>query len=360
MHVVVAGDIGGAERLLVDVGRHAAETGAEHAIALFTPNPRLRAYLANSGLPIFDRGPVHENAVAYLWRSLGPADVAWLAGRMLAWRADVAHMHTLGSHVLGVRAARRAKVRTLRTEHHYAHYRDPSASGFTRWALARTDSIVAISDFVRAELAREESGASERVRVVRNGVDEQAFAFAPPRGEPDAPLRFAMACRLEAWKGVGLAIAALAEIDGATLVVAGEGSERPKLEVEARRLGVADRVAFLGRREDVRAVLAGADFSINASEKEPLGLSVLESLSVGRPVVAFAEGGIPEIVTDGATGFLAAPRSASSLAIAMRRASEARGELPALGGAARAFVERECTVRVMAAGYRRAYQELTR
>lgn len=356
--MVVAGDIGGAERLLVDLATHGQATGAAHAVALFTPNPRLRAYFAERGLELLDRGPVRESPLAYLWRSLGPRDVAWLAEAMRRWGAQLAHMHTLGSHVLGVRAAQRAGVRTLRTEHHYVHYEDPSAAVFTRWALRRTESIVAISEFVRQKLAEVAPDAAPRVRVVRNGVDAKAFSFAPPTAPASGPLRVAMACRLEAWKGVDLAITALAEVEGASLTVAGEGSQRAPLERLARARGVGDRVRFLGRSDDVRQVFAEAECSVNASEQEPLGLSVLESLAVGRPVVAFAEGGIPEIVDDGVTGFLASRRSPAALARALRRAVDARSRLGAMGAAGRAFVDAGCTVERMCAGYAAAYAEL--
>ncbi len=356
--MVVAGDIGGAERLLVDLATRGRETGAEHAVALFTPNPNLRAYFEGHGLELVDRGPVRENPLAYLWRSLGPRDVAWLAEAMRRRGTHIAHMHTLGSHVLGVRAARRAGARTLRTEHHYVHYEDPSAAAFTRWAVHRTESVVAISDFVRRKLAEEAPSATARVRVVRNGVDTGAFAFAPSGASPSGPLRVAMACRLEAWKGVHLAIGALAEVPDATLTVAGEGSQREALERLARERGVGDRVHFLGRSEDVRRVFADAECTVNASEQEPLGLSVLESLSVGRPVVAFAEGGIPEVVDDGVTGFLATPRSEGALARALRHAADARSRLPAMGAAGRAFVDADCSVERMCAGYAAAYAEL--
>lgn len=356
--MVVAGDIGGAERLLVDLATRGPATGAEHTVALFTPNPKLRAYFERHGLELLDRGPVRENPLAYLWRSLGPRDAAWLAEAMRRRGTHIAHMHTLGSHVLGVRAARRAGVRTLRTEHHYVHYDDPSAAVFTRWAVQRTQSIVAISEFVRAQLAEKVPSATPRVRVVRNGVDASAFAAAPHPGATSGPLRIAMACRLEAWKGVDLAVSALGEAPDATLTVAGEGTERPRLERLARERGVGDRVRFLGRSEDVRQVFADAECTVNASEQEPLGLSVLESLAVGRPVVAFAEGGIPEIVEDGVTGFLASPRSAAALAGAIRRAGAARGRLAAMGAAGRAFVDAGCTVERMCAGYAAAYAEL--
>ena len=78
VHVVVAGDIGGAEHFLVNLASRPELSGADHCVALMTPNPKLRAFFADAGLSIRDRGPVRENPIAYLWRSFGPADIAWL------------------------------------------------------------------------------------------------------------------------------------------------------------------------------------------------------------------------------------------------------------------------------------------
>ena len=142
VHVVVAGDIGGAERLLVDLASRPKESGAEHVVALLTPNRKLAAMFEKNGLSIRDRGPVRENPIAYLWRSLGPSDVAWLAGVLKDERASVAHLHTFGSHVLGTRAALRAGVPIIRTEHHVQYFIDASTRSFTRWSLARVDRSV--------------------------------------------------------------------------------------------------------------------------------------------------------------------------------------------------------------------------
>src|SRR5438477_7808357 len=145
VHVVVAGDIGGAERLLVDLATRPETTRAEHAVALMTPNRALARLFADAGLRVHDRGEVHENPLAYLWRSLGPADVAWVEGILRKERASVAHLHTFASHVVGTRAARRAGVPLLRTEHHVDYFDDPSCSPFTRWSIRRVDVVVAIS-----------------------------------------------------------------------------------------------------------------------------------------------------------------------------------------------------------------------
>ena len=150
VHVVVAGETGGAERMLVDLASQAASTGAEHAVALFTPNDALRRMLRDAGLRVHDRGAVREGPLPFLWRSLGPRDVAWLTHVLREERADVAQLHTFASQVLGTRAAARSGARVLRTEHSTRVYDDPSCWPFSRWSLARADAAVAISEHVRA------------------------------------------------------------------------------------------------------------------------------------------------------------------------------------------------------------------
>ena len=111
VHVVVAGDIGGAERLLVELATRPRESGAEHTVAIMTPNRKLVEMLEKAGLNLRDRGPVRENPLAYLWRSFGPRDVAWLADVFREERATIAHLHTFGSHVAPVRVKRVASIR---------------------------------------------------------------------------------------------------------------------------------------------------------------------------------------------------------------------------------------------------------
>jgi hypothetical protein len=106
VHVVVAGEIGGAERMLIDL---AASKSASRAasIALFTPNEDLRRLFAGSGITVDDRGPVREGPLPYLARTFGPGDVRWLANVIERRRARIVHLHTFASQVLGTRAARR-------------------------------------------------------------------------------------------------------------------------------------------------------------------------------------------------------------------------------------------------------------
>ena len=359
VHVVVAGDIGGAERLLVDLASRPEESGAEHVVALFTPNRKLAAMFERAGLTLRDRGPVRENPVAYLWRSLGPSDVAWLANVLREERADIAHLHTFASHVLGTRAARRAGVPTLRTEHHVQYFVDPSTKSFTLWSLARVDMSVAISQYVADWVRRAVPAVAQKQRVVLNGVD--ADYFSPrPQSAKERPFTFAVVCRLEPWKGVDLVVEAAALALGFDVDIIGEGSEKARLERMVSDKNLGDRVRFLGYLADPRSAIADADAFVTASRDEPLGLSVLEALAMERPVVGFAGGGIPEIVQDGETGWLVHERNGQLLADAMSDAASDRERARRFGLAGRAFIDGHCRIESMCKGYRAVYEELAR
>ena len=125
VHVVVAGEIGGAERMLLDLARP-TDGGRPHSIALFTPNPALRTLFERGGLDIDDRGPVKEGPLRFLASSLGRDDVRWLEGVLARRGARIVHLHTFASQVLGTRAAEEAGARIVRTDHSTRAYDDPT------------------------------------------------------------------------------------------------------------------------------------------------------------------------------------------------------------------------------------------
>jgi glycosyltransferase involved in cell wall biosynthesis len=342
--------------MLVDLASRAAGTDAEHAVALFTPNDALRRMFRDAGLRLHDRGAVHEGPLPYLWRSLGPRDVAWLTGVLREERADVAHLHTFASQVLGTRAARRTGARILRTEHSTRVYDDPTCWPFSRWSLARADAAVAISEHVRAVALARAPWAAAKMRVVPNGVDLEHFA---PRDDAKADaFTFVIVGRLEPRKGVDRAIEALAAVPGARLDILGIGEERASLESKARALGVADRVSFLGYVKDARPILARAHAALCSSRSEGLGIALLEAMATGLPVVGFAVGGVPEIVVDGTTGMLCPPDDVAALGATMREAVASPAKLAEMGAAARERVVEGFSVGAMVAGYAAVYAEL--
>jgi glycosyltransferase involved in cell wall biosynthesis len=359
LHVVVAGEVGGAERMLVDLASRPGPTGVEHAIALRTPTETLRRLLRDAGVRVHDRGPSREGPLSFLRSTLGRSDVAWLRDVLAQERASVVHLHTFASQVVGTRAGLLAGARVLRTEHSTRVYDDPSCWPFSRWSLARVDASVAVSDHVRAVALARAPWAAGKMTVVRNGVDTARFAPATRDArDRDAPFTFVLVGRLEPRKGVDLAVEALVSVPGARLDVVGEGDERSALESRARALGVQARVRFHGHVADPRPLLAGADAALCASRSEGLGIALLEAMATGLPVVGFAVGGVPEIVDDGRTGLLCAPGDVRALAATMRSAMSARDRLRTMGAdACRAVVER-FSVDAMCDGYADVYARL--
>ena len=358
VHLVVAGAIGGAERVIVNLASRPDKTGAEHCLALMTPNPALRVFFRQAGLRIRDRGPVRENPLAYLWRSFGPADIAWMERVLAEEGATAIHAHTFGSHVLAARAGLRSGIPVVRTEHGVAHYSDPSCAIYRRWALTNTDTVVAVSRYVKNIVERYDPASAQKVRVVPNGIDLDNFCPATTTGNQSFTL--AIISRLAAIKQLHLAIEAVAQVPNVRLDIAGDGDERKRLEALVQKLGVESRVRFLGHLDDPRPVIAGCDAVINCSAVEAHPLAIIEAAAMARPTIAFAGGGIPEIVRDQSTGWLTQECSAIAFASAIRLACSDRQKAIEYGKSARLFVEGRFGVQEMCAGYAEAYKELGR
>jgi glycosyltransferase involved in cell wall biosynthesis len=131
----------------------------------------------------------------------------------------------------------------------------------------------------------------------------------------------AFAGRLAAPKALGIALEAIAHVEGVTLVLAGEGPERAQLETHARELGLGSRARFLGgmSREGVLRLFRAADATLLSSAWENFPHTVVESLAIGCPVIATSVGGVPEVVRDGENGLLVPPNDAAALAAAILR-----------------------------------------
>lgn len=161
----------------------------------------------------------------------------------------------------------------------------------------------------------------ERTHYLPNFVDG-ASAPAAPRGNlntpGNVPLVLALG-RLHPNKAFDVLLTALTLVPAAHCWLAGEGPERARLEIQAARLGLWDRLRFLGWREDAAALYAAADLLVCPSRHEPLGNVVIEAWARGVPVVAAASEGPRALIEDGKNGLLVPADDADALAGAMRR-----------------------------------------
>ena len=108
--------------------------------------------------------------------------------------------------------------------------------------------------------------------------------------------------------------AVLKKCPNTSFVFAGRGQLEKELKDQVHRLGLDERVHFLGLRQDVSTILALLDVFVLPSLSEGLSMAILEAMMAGKPVIATRVGGNPEIVLDGETGFLVPPRDSQTLA----------------------------------------------
>lgn len=356
VHVVAAGEVGGAERMLVDLAK--SQHGRSHSVALFTPNDALRRLFRSADIAVDDRGPVREGPLSYLASTLGPTDVRWLTGVLARRKATIVHLHTFASQVLGARAARAVGARIVRTEHSTRVYDDPSCWPFSRWSLRRAHAVVCISEHVRKAAIARAGRDLARPHVIYNGVDTDHFAPRPTAHSNGDRTTFLALGRLDRRKGVDIALEAIARTPKAELDVVGDGEERSSLEALAARLNIRDRVRFYGHAVDVRDAIAKADVILSTARQEGLGIALLEAMAMARPVVAFPTGGIPEIVDAHRTGWLTAEPTIDALTPMMNAAMAESVERERRGAAARTHVIERFSLTAMRTSYEAIYAGL--
>jgi glycosyltransferase involved in cell wall biosynthesis len=235
---------------------------------------------------------------------------ATTAGRDLLTQADV--VHVVGSHPFGARAIAAAGrlgrpvvynevslVTATKAD-------DPYHAPF-RAALGVVDVVVAhASEAVEAFTRHYDySGAVERVdQWIAPALEEQLLALPVASPRNGRPLRVAVLARLTAGKGVGDVLAAVQQAGDPpiALVIGGDGPEDAELRAQADRLGVTDRVRFLGAvaAEERAAFYASCDVLVLASHAEGGPLTGLEAMAAGRAIVSTPVGAMPDRLADGA------------------------------------------------------------
>jgi N-acetyl-alpha-D-glucosaminyl L-malate synthase BshA len=322
---------GGSGAVATELGIALAERGHEVHFVSYRQPFRLPAFLPRVFFHEVDVGryPLFEYP---------PYDLA-LAVRMhevvRAHRLDVLHVHYAIPHATSAWIAREmlrekgediAIVTTLHGTDITIVGQEHSFHAITKFSIEKSDIITAVSNFLRQETIYTFGCNGCDVRVIYNFVDPSVY----DRGRYDTGLRHEYGDRkivvhvsnFRPVKRVRDVVGIFARVTRdipSVLLMVGDGPDRDLAEEEARALGVESLVHFPGRIDAVAPLLAAADLFLLPSERESFGLSALEAMACGVPVVGSFAGGLPEVVSHGETGFLFPPGDVEAMADAARR-----------------------------------------
>jgi N-acetyl-alpha-D-glucosaminyl L-malate synthase BshA len=188
---------------------------------------------------------------------------------------------------------------------------DRSYLPITRYGIVQSDGVTAISHYLKE--ATKEIFQFSDIEVIPNFICQTDYARHPveelrsslaPQGEPllvhvsnFRPVKRPVDC-------IEILARVVKKGINTRLVMVGDGSERTNVEHRARCLGVFEKCVFVGKQPNIVDYLSAADVLLLPSEQESFGLAALEAMACEVPVIASRVGGIPEVVTDGETGFL--------------------------------------------------------
>ncbi len=256
------------------------------------------------------------------------------------------------------------------TEHIVGRSHSAAQRALKRRELGHADAVTVVSGAIADTLVGDYGVERSRLRIVPNGAE-------PPEEDAERPLArelrarlgagalrplWVCAGRLEEQKGQHVLLDAVAKLASRglefRLALAGEGSRRAALEAQAASLGLSSRVEFLGRVDAIGPLLLAADAVALPSLWEGLPLTLLEALARGRPVVASAVGGVPEVIEHGVSGLLVPPGNACALAEALEQLHRKPDTALRIGGAGARKVHEQYTWARVVEQFEAVYDEV--
>jgi len=304
-----------------------------------------------------------------------PAAIARLVTRLRSHPVDIFHAHLFDPSFVGLVSARIAGVRMRVLTRHYSNYHTrinrPLHVGIDKLCTALSHHVIAVSRETAEHLIAVEGAPPAKVTAIHNGIDFERVRVSGPDARADIRRElaigdefvFLIAGRLHPEKGYDVLFEAVRDLKRRVprpfvLIIAGKGPFQEHYLRESERLGIADRVRFLGFRKDLPDLMVACDLFVLPSVAEAFGLVLAEALYLGAPVLASRVGGIPEIVDDGVDGLLVSPGDAVALSRAMEGWLCGRVDLPGRGEFALRKVLARFDFRAMMRAYESVYDRL--
>ncbi len=358
-------DMGGKERVLFQFMSRADKSRFHFAVCCLKSGGYFKDKLTEMGIPFYDGILRHRfDAMGFFG----------LARVLRTERPDLIYTF---SHPNTVIFAHLAKQRGL-APHMLVSYH---AMGDTGWArqvvpyllplLRRADELWAVAEIQKDYLVKTEGLPREKIRVIHNGVNTERFQPASTEerasirkelGIHDRDFAIISVASLKPLKRIDALLRVAARLAGSGVpvrtIVAGDGSERASLEALARELGIAEKVSFLGNRDDVHRLLKASDVFVLASRTEAFPNVVLEAMATGLPVVTTDVGSVREMVEPGRSALVVPTGDDSALETALLTLSNDVALQHKLGERGREIVNERFGFDKMCAERERAIEEI--
>jgi len=304
LQICSARQIGGGERHLADLANGLTRRGHD-VFAALNPSSPLRSELSSVAEQNIVQAPMRN--------ALNVSSALKLARFVSENRIQIIHAHVARDYPLAALVARRSSARLILTRHVLFPMKRTH-----KLTLRRTNRVIAVSQAVAEGLRAQRIFSEEKIVLIHNGIDVDRFA----RGREDRftnnkdagqNLRVGMIGHLAPIKGQEDFIRAAAIVyrqrRDVGFVIAGEdksrsGEHRQRIERLIAELNLDQRVSLIGWVDDVAKLLPDFDLYVSPSRSEPFGLSIVEAMAAGVPVIATASEGAREIIDDQQTGRL--------------------------------------------------------
>jgi glycosyltransferase involved in cell wall biosynthesis len=313
---------GGAERLLESSIPYFNRTVYDYEVVYFLPHKNdVVPVLKQANIPVFCVNIKFPLDILGLWR---------LQSLLRERRPDILHIHLPYAGILGRVAGRMAGVKNIvYTEHNIMEKYHPLTRLFNLATYSMNNIAIAVSEEVKHSMERYRLSKHTRHIVIKNGIDLVANdvpgdAIIKTREALGIPATYKIVgnvAHIRPEKGHEYLLqAAKIVVDRypeITFVIVGRektSGEIKRLEGIAKELGIKQNVIFTGFRQDVAALVSIFDVFVLSSLAEGLPLALLEAMVRGKPPVATAVGGIPEVIEDGVNGLLVPPKDPQAIA----------------------------------------------
>lgn len=371
VYVLNSGDPGGVEQHVLDLVR--GMVARDHQVYVVCPQGRMAAEYLEVGAEVWIDQPVFDIDPFYIFR---------LRSLLKKFQPEIFHAHQLKTVVNGLIAAKLASVPATIAHIHtpLSEWQVPDWKKRLNIFINRlvcswgADVVLALTKATKAERVRGEGIAPEKIVVIPNGVDlslcvtgdaDCGLGFRESLGVLEDVVLVGTLSRLTVEKGVGALIAAVSELAAYRLphnayrvVVAGDGPLRGALEQQAKDMGVADKIIFLGflPEEEKLAYLSALDIFVFPSVAEGFGIALIEAMAAGCCCLT---SNLPVLAEVGGKAVVVFRTSAAEdLAKHLAGLISDAGRRDALGESARARVEKEFTLEKFWERYEQLYENL--